>query len=64
MPTIYHDLIIKATPQSVFQGVSEPDQLINWWPLQCSGNAEAGAEYNFFFGPKTALLSLLKKEVD
>ncbi len=44
---IYHDLIINAPVQKVFQAVSEPKNLIHWWPQRCSGNPKIGQEYNF-----------------
>lgn len=52
MATIFHDVFIKATNEAVFKAVSEPTQLIDWWPLTCSGVPKEGAEYNFHFSPK------------
>ena len=46
---IYHDLTINAPIEKVFSAVSEPEHLVNWWPLKCSGNPELEAEYNFYF---------------
>ena len=48
--TIYHQLRINAKIEDVFNAVSAPEHLINWWPLKCYGTAQKGAEYNFFFG--------------
>ncbi|MEQ9305500.1 MAG: SRPBCC domain-containing protein [Marinoscillum sp.] len=48
--TIYHNFVIEKTPAEVFDAVSSPDLLINWWPLSCSGSPEIGTVYNFFFG--------------
>lgn len=42
MHTIYHDLPIQASPTAVFAAVSQPEQLINWWPQSCSGQAKEG----------------------
>jgi uncharacterized protein YndB with AHSA1/START domain len=50
--TIYHDLQIKAPTQSVFDAVTLPEHLVNWWPFKCSGEPNVGTEYNFFFGPE------------
>ena len=50
--SIYHDLVIDASPERVFKAITDPDQLVNWWPYKCSGMARAGAEYNFYFGPE------------
>jgi uncharacterized protein YndB with AHSA1/START domain len=49
---IYHDLTIKAPIENVFRAVSEPEHLINWWPLKCKGNPEMGGIYNFYFAPE------------
>ena len=46
---IYHDLVIDATSKKVFEAVSQPEHLINWWPLRCTGEPKAGSEYNFYF---------------
>jgi len=47
---IYHDLVIESSLTEVFNSVSEPNQLIKWWPMKCSGTVELGQEYNFYFG--------------
>jgi uncharacterized protein YndB with AHSA1/START domain len=49
---IYHDLFIKAPIEKVFQAVSKPEHLINWWPQKCTGKPELGCEYNFYFTPE------------
>ena len=49
---IYHDLIIRAHADKVFEAVSEPVHLINWWPKSCSGTPARGEIYNFHFGPE------------
>lgn len=46
---IYHDLIIESPIDKIFDRIADPDHLVNWWPLKCSGSAELGAEYNFYF---------------
>ena len=48
---IYHDLMINASLANVFEAVTKPEHLVNWWPLKCSGISEIGAEYNFYFTP-------------
>ena len=47
--TIYHDLVIDASTEKVFQAISEPSYLINLWPLHCTGKPNIGETYNFFF---------------
>jgi uncharacterized protein YndB with AHSA1/START domain len=49
---IYHDLDIKASVKEVFEAVSWPIHLNNWWTLRCTGTPELGAEYNFYFSPE------------
>jgi len=46
---IYHDLHILAKAARVYEAITSPDDLINWWPLRCSGAPSVGKEYNFFF---------------
>ena len=47
--TIYHDLVINASATTVFSAVSKPTELINWWPLKCTGEEKLNAEYNLNF---------------
>lgn len=49
MHTIYHDLFIKSTTDDVFNKISDPQHLINWWPLTCSGEQQLDGVYNFYF---------------
>ncbi|XCF05553.1 SRPBCC domain-containing protein [Tamlana crocina] len=49
---IYHNFLIKASPKEVFDGVSQPKHLDNWWTLKSSGIPEIGAEYNLNFTDK------------
>ena len=47
--TIYFNLLIKSNLADVYKAVSDPEWLINWWPLKCSGVPEIGETYNFNF---------------
>lgn len=49
---IYHNLTIKSSANQLFEAITTPEGLINWWPLKCSGEPEEGAEYRFYFGPE------------
>lgn len=49
---VYHDFNITSPVQQVFAAVSDPEHLINWWPLLCEGHPELGAQYRLYFGPK------------
>lgn len=46
---IHHDLMIKVPLDKVFEAISEPEHLINWWPKKCTGTAKENEVYNFFF---------------
>ena len=52
MPDIFQDFPINTTPDRVFQGVSSPDGLDQWWTLRSAGRASGGAEYELGFGPE------------
>lgn len=49
---IYHDLVIKASLQEVFNAISKPEQLNSWWTEKCTGKPELNAEYNLYFTPE------------
>lgn len=46
---IYHNFVINATAKEVFDAVSLPEHLNNWWPFRSSGTPVLGNEYNFNF---------------
>ena len=47
--SIFHNLIIKASAKEVFDAVSLPEHLNNWWTLKSSGKPEKDSEYNLNF---------------
>lgn len=49
---ICHDLYIKTSRKKLFDAVSLPEHLMNWWPKICKGNPAIGAAYNFYFTPE------------
>ncbi|UKM64577.1 SRPBCC domain-containing protein [Flavobacteriaceae bacterium GSB9] len=49
---IYHSFQIQASPKEVFDAVSQPEHLDNWWSLKSSGTPELNAEYNLNFTDK------------
>ena len=49
---ICHDVYIKASQKAVFDAVSLPAHLVNWWPNKCVGEPAQGAVYNFYFTPE------------
>jgi len=46
---IYHNLTINVSPKEVFDAVTLPEHLDNWWPLKSSGAPELHTEYNLNF---------------
>lgn len=46
---IYHNLSIKVDKAKVYRAISDPNQLVNWWPLKCSGIPKEEEVYNFNF---------------
>ncbi|MEL7002012.1 MAG: SRPBCC domain-containing protein [Bacteroidota bacterium] len=50
--SIHHDLEIVASADKVFQAISEPQHLVNWWPLRCTGLPKDKGKYNFYFSPE------------
>jgi uncharacterized protein YndB with AHSA1/START domain len=46
---IYHNLQIKASEKEVFDSISQPKHLDNWWTLKSSGKPELNSEYNLNF---------------
>jgi uncharacterized protein YndB with AHSA1/START domain len=51
MADILQDFPIQAPPSRVFDAVSRPALLDEWWTVRSSGTPEAGAEYDLDFGP-------------
>lgn len=47
--SIYHNLSIKSSAKKVFDAITQPKHLNNWWPLESSGVLELDATYNFNF---------------
>lgn len=50
--SIYYNLFIKVPPKTVFDAVSLPKHLDNWWPLRSSGKPKLGESYNLNFTDK------------
>lgn len=49
---IYHEFTIAAPIEQVFAAVSQPAELVNWWPLSCTGTPAVDESYNLHFGPE------------
>jgi uncharacterized protein YndB with AHSA1/START domain len=51
MSDILQDFPIHAAPDRVFQAISSPRGLNQWWTNTCSGQVNLGATYELGFGP-------------
>ena len=52
MPDILQDFPIRAPIQRVFDAVSSPHGLNQWWTETCDGECTVGASYLLGFGPE------------
>lgn len=48
---IYHNFLVKAEPQQVFEAFCTPAGLNAWWTLESGGSPVVGNQYRFYFGP-------------
>lgn len=51
MPDILQDFAVQVPPDRVFDGVSQPALLDQWWTLQSRGEPSVGSAYELDFGP-------------
>jgi uncharacterized protein YndB with AHSA1/START domain len=52
MPDILQDFPIAAAPERVYEAVSEPRLLDEWWTITSTGKPAVGATYELDFGPE------------
>ena len=52
MPDILQDFSIAVSPARIFEGVSTPALLDEWWTLRSAGRAVVGTSYELDFGPQ------------
>jgi len=45
MPSIVHELVVKAPPDRVFRAMATPEGLDRWWTKTSQGKPQEGAEY-------------------
>ncbi len=50
--SIHHNFLILKDIESLYNAISQPEHLVNWWPLKCSGIPEPGELYNYNFTDK------------
>ena len=61
MADILYDFPINAAPKRVFDAISRPEGLDQWWTEQASGVPEIGTEYELGFGPPDDWLAVVTK---
>jgi len=61
MIDIYHDLVIKSSPDKVFAGISTSEGLDSWWTKSSEVSAEVGAVCTLNFGPGYVWNALVTK---
>ena len=52
MFNILHDIEINTTKDKVFEYISNPFHLNNWWTKSSEGKADLGERYRFYFTPE------------
>ena len=52
MADIFHDFPMRVRPDRVFQAVSTPQGLDQWWTKWSEGTPSLGGEYALSFGPE------------
>lgn len=50
MADIFHYFPINASPEKVFENISTPKGIDNWWSLEAKGTTGLREVYEFFFG--------------
>jgi uncharacterized protein YndB with AHSA1/START domain len=63
MADILQDFAIHAAPSRVFEAVSAPGQLDQWWTLRSSGQPAMGSIYELDFGPAYQWQAVVTKSV-
>lgn len=51
MPDILQDFPIRVAPARVFDAVSQPHHLDQWWTIRSTGEPAVGTSYELDFGP-------------
>ncbi len=49
--SIHHRLIINAKAEQIFEALTLPKGLNNWWTLEAKGSPILNSTYRFYFGP-------------
>ncbi|MES1189655.1 MAG: SRPBCC domain-containing protein [Steroidobacter sp.] len=46
---IWHEIIINAEPDKVYQAITDPRQISHWWTTDTRGRSEVGGHLEFYF---------------
>jgi uncharacterized protein YndB with AHSA1/START domain len=57
--TIEREIYVEATPETVFEVVSSPDHLKEWWPDEARYDPEPGAPGTISFGDKVVAFTVV-----
>ena len=63
MHTIKHNVLISASPESIYNSLTEPKELDKWWTVNSSGKCGLLEYYQFYFSDDydwTAQISFLR----
>jgi len=63
MPDIRHEFPIDAPAGTVFDAVSTPEGLDQWWTQTSTGSPELGSTYDLSFGPGYAWQGIVQRAV-
>ncbi len=64
MPAIVKELIIAAAPESVFNALTQQDELALWWANEARVKPEVGSLGEFRFRPPAGVLQFEVAELD
>lgn len=64
MPAIIKELTIAATPQSVFNALTQQDEIARWWADEARVKPEVGSLGEFRFRPPAGTLQFEVAELD
>ena len=56
MPAIVKELIIAASPQSLFAALTKPNEIVRWWSDEAQVEPEVGSLGEFRFRPPAGVL--------
>jgi uncharacterized protein YndB with AHSA1/START domain len=52
MSSILHDFEVNAEPSKVYETITTPEGLDQWWTRRARGEPRVGEEYELWFGPE------------